>query len=217
MYQWIGAQKSAKDERSLVVIVDDDDGVVKALTRLFASSGLRCCSFKSPEEMLDAELPDCLKCLVLDIRLPGINGLDFQSKLISMGINLQIVFMTGYGDISMTVRAMRAGAVDFLTKPFHDQDMLDAIMAALDRDRSWRAENAIRETIIAGYAALSPREREVMLHVSRGLMNKQIGDLLGLSEITIKVYRGSVMRKMGARSVADLVRKAVILGLHIAH
>lgn len=215
MYQSAGAQKAVKDDVSLVIIVDDDDGVVRALTRLFNSAGLRSCSFKSPEEMLKTGLPDCLKCLILDVKLPGINGIDFQAKLISMGVNLQTIFMTGYGDISMTVRAMKAGAVDFLIKPFHDQDMLDAITAAFDRDRIWRTKNVVRESIVAEYATLSQREREVMLHVSRGLMNKQIGSLLGLSEITIKVHRGSVMRKMGARSVPDLIRKTITLGLRV--
>ena len=200
-------------ETGLVVIVDDDAAVRAALDSLFRSVGLATRVFAAPAELLAAALPDAPGCLVLDVRLPGISGLDFQDQLARLGEGPPIVFMTGHGDIPMTVRAMKAGAVDFLAKPFRDQDMLDSVMAAIERDRARRAETAARDDLRARHDTLTPREREVMGHVVTGLMNKQVAGLIGLSEITVKIHRGNVMRKMGARTFADLVRQAEALGL----
>ena len=200
-------------ETGLVVIIDDDVAVRAALDSLFRSVGLATRTFAAPAELLAASLPDAPGCLVLDVRLPGISGLDFQDQLARLGESLPIVFMTGHGDIPMTVRAMKAGAVDFLAKPFRDQDMLDSVMSAIERDRARRAEAAVRDDLRERHDTLTPREREVMGHVVTGLMNKQVAGLIGLSEITVKIHRGNVMRKMGARTFADLVRQAEALGL----
>ncbi|MDG2524274.1 response regulator transcription factor [Stenotrophomonas sp. HITSZ_GD] len=201
----------------LVVIVDDEAAVREALDSLFRSIGLQARTFASPAELLAQALPDVPGCLVLDVRLPGISGLDFQAQLVAQGVALPIVFMTGHGDIPMTVRAMKAGAVDFLAKPFRDQDMLDAVSAAIERDRQRRAQAASLAQVREQYQTLTPREREVMAHVVAGLMNKQVAGLIGLSEITVKIHRGNVMRKMGVRSLADLVRQAEALGLQGPH
>nr|WP_237642478.1 response regulator transcription factor [Stenotrophomonas panacihumi] len=198
----------------LVVIVDDEAAVRDSLDSLFRSIGLHTRVFASPAELLREALPDVAGCLVLDVRLPGISGLDFQAQLAAQGVALPIVFMTGHGDIPMTVRAMKAGAVDFLAKPFRDQDMLDAVSAAIERDRQRRAQAASLDQVRGHYETLTPREREVMAHVVSGLMNKQVAGLIGLSEITVKIHRGNVMRKMGVRSLADLVRHAEALGIH---
>ena len=200
-------------ETGLVVIVDDDPAVRDALDSLFRSVGFATRSFASPADLLAAPLPEGPACLVLDVRLPGLSGLDLQDRLARGGPGLPIVFMTGHGDIPMTVRAMKAGAVDFLAKPFRDQDMLDAAGAAIARDRARRAEVAAMGDLRGRYETLTAREREVMGHVVRGLMNKQVAGELGLSEITVKIHRGSVMRKMGVRTLADLVRQAEALGL----
>lgn len=197
----------------LVVIVDDDAAVRDSLDSLIRSIGLATRLYGSPAELLQDKLPDLAGCLILDVRLPGISGLDFQAQLAKHGILLPIVFMTGHGDIPMSVRAMKAGAVDFLAKPFRDQDMLDAVTAAIERDRQRRSDSAARDGLRAEYETLTPREREVMGHVVAGLMNKQVAGLIGLSEITVKIHRGNVMRKMGVRSLADLVRKAEALGI----
>ncbi|MBB3933328.1 FixJ family two-component response regulator [Kaistia hirudinis] len=197
----------------LVVIVDDDAAVRDSLDSLIRSIGLATRLYGSPAELLQDKLPDLVGCLILDVRLPGISGLDFQAQLAKHGILLPIVFMTGHGDIPMSVRAMKAGAVDFLAKPFRDQDMLDAVTAAIERDRQRRSDSAARDGLRAEYETLTPREREVMGHVVAGLMNKQVAGLIGLSEITVKIHRGNVMRKMGVRSLADLVRKAEALGI----
>jgi FixJ family two-component response regulator len=197
----------------LVVIVDDEAAVRDALDSLFRSIGLRTLLFASPAELLQASVPDTLGCLILDVRLPGISGLDLQEQLARHGIALPIVFMTGHGDIPMSVRAMKAGAVDFLPKPFRDQDMLDAVAGAIERDAQRRTDAATLDDVRAHYATLTPREREVMAHVTSGLMNKQVAGLIGLSEITVKIHRGNVMRKMGVRTLADLVRQAEALGL----
>ena len=157
---------------------------------------------------------DAPGCLVLDVRLPGMSGLDFQNKLAGTNAHIPIVFMTGHGDIPMSVRAMKAGAVDFLTKPFRDQDMLDAVTRAIEADRTRRSSQQATSGVRESFARLSPREREVMTLVTRGLMNKQVAHELGLSEITVKLYRGQAMRKMGAGSLADLVRMAELLALH---
>ena len=205
-------QPSPQSSNAIVIIVDDDAGIRAALDSLFRSVGLQTRLFGSPAELLGSALTDGPGCIVLDVRLPGVSGLDLQSQLVRQGITHPIIFMTGHGDIPMTVRAMKAGAVDFLSKPFRDQDMLDAVTAALERDAQHRADAATREEVRVQYETLTAREREVMGHVTAGLMNKQVAALIGLSEITVKIHRGHVMRKMGVRSLADLVRKAEALG-----
>jgi len=207
------AQPPTHSLNSVVIIVDDDAGIRASLDSLFRSVGLDTRLFASPAELLGGSLPDRPGCIVLDVRLPGVSGLDLQGQLVRQGISYPIIFMTGHGDIPMSVRAMKAGAVDFLSKPFRDQDMLDAVTAALERDAQHRAEAATKEDIRAQYETLTAREREVMGHVTAGLMNKQVAALIGLSEITVKIHRGNVMRKMGVRSFADLVRKAEALGV----
>lgn len=201
---------------SIVYVIDDDPSLRDALSSLFRSVGLDVRMFGSAAELMQGKLSEAPSCLVLDIRLPGVSGLDFQTQLGKSGVQMPIVFMTGHADIPMSVRAMKAGAVDFLTKPFRDQDMLDAVYAALEADRKrWETEQAMRE--LSGlYQTLTAREKEVMTHVVKGLMNKQIAGELGLSEITVKIHRGHVMRKMAVRSVADLVRAAERLGLAAA-
>ena len=199
--------------KSFVVIVDDDSTVREGLDSLLRSVGLETRLFGSPAELFQNPMPDAPGCIVLDVRLPGVSGLDLQGQLMKQGVNLPIIFMTGHGDIPMTVRAMKAGAVDFLSKPFRDQDMLDAVMAAIESDAERRAETAAKDGVRAQYETLTPREREVMGHVAAGLMNKQIAGMIGLSEITVKIHRGNVMRKMNVRTVADLVRRAGTLGL----
>jgi FixJ family two-component response regulator len=169
--------------------------------------------FGSASEMLQSKLPDVASCLVLDVRLPGLSGLDFQSELAKANIHIPIIFMSGHGDIPMTVRAMKGGAVDFLTKPFRDQDMLDAVVAAIERDRKRREADKIVADLRARFETLTPREREVLAYVSSGLMNKQIAAQLELAEITVKIHRGHIMRKMGAKSLADLVRRAEALSI----
>ena len=163
--------------------------------------------------MLQSKLPDVASCVVLDVRLPGLSGLDFQTELAKANIHIPIIFMTGHGDIPMSVRAMKGGAVDFLTKPFRDQDMLDAVMKAIERDRKRREVDRIVTDLQTLFETLSTREREVLALVSSGLMNKQVAAELGLAEITVKIHRGHIMKKMGARSLADLVRKAETLGI----
>lgn len=206
-------QKSSQQssDEPLVVVVDDDASIREGLSDLLRTVGLEVRVFGSTPELLDAALPDRPTCLVLDVRLPGPSGLDLQNSLAERGSALPIIFMTGHGDIPMTVRAMKAGASDFLSKPFRDQDMLDAITAALARDRTRRKERAALDGLVAREASLTTREREVMAGVVRGLMNKQIAGELGISEVTVKLHRGSVMRKMEARSVAELVRMSELI------
>ena len=194
----------------LVLIVDDDEAIREALTDLLRSVGIEARSFGSTKELLDTPT-DRPGCLILDVRLPGLSGLDLQAQLTRSGNTRPIIFMTGHGDIPMSVRAMKAGAMDFLTKPFRDQDMLDAVAAAIDKDMAQRQDAAAAKEVAALAATLTPRETEVMAAVVKGLMNKQIAGLLGISEITVKLHRGNVMRKMAVRSVADLVRKAELL------
>ena len=198
----------------VVFVVDDDPSVREALSSLFRSVDLRVELFGSAAEFLQRKPSDGASCLVLDIRLPGVSGLDFQAQLQKANIRVPIIFMTGHGDIPMSVRAMKAGAVDFLAKPFRDQDMLDAVSAALQRDRQAREAEDGMAALRAAYGLLTAREREVMALVTTGLMNKQVAGQLGLSEITVKIHRGHAMKKMNAKSLADLVRMAESLGLH---
>jgi FixJ family two-component response regulator len=200
-------------EEPIVYVIDDDASLREALGSLFRSVGLRVQVFASAAELLQSELPAVPSCLVLDIRLPGLSGLDLQTTLANTDIRIPIIFMTGHGDIPMSVRAMKAGAIDFLTKPFRDQDMLDAVTMALERDRQRRSDERGVSDLRALFESLTPREREVMAFVTDGLMNKQIAGEIGISEITVKIHRGNVMKKMGARSLADLVRMADMLGV----
>lgn len=196
------------EEHPVVFLIDDDPSVRVALEDLLHSVGLEVQSFGSAQEFLRAKLPDAPACLVLDVRLPGPSGLDFQRDLAESNSPLPIIFITGHGDIPMSVKAMKAGAVEFLTKPFRDQELLDAIQQGIKRDRTRRHEAAIVVGLRERYRALTPRERDVMARVVTGRLNKQIAADLDLSEVTVKVHRGQVMRKMLAKSVADLVRMA---------
>jgi FixJ family two-component response regulator len=204
-------QSSAREP--IVFVVEDDASMCRALSNLFQSVGLQVEVFGAASEMLQSKLPDVASCLVLDVRLPGLSGLDFQAELAKAKIHIPIIFMSGHGDIPMTVRAMKGGAVDFLTKPFRDQDMLDAVMMAIERDRKRREADRIITDLLALFETLSTREREVLALVSSGLMNKQVAAELGLAEITVKIHRGRIMKKMGARSLADLLKKAEALGV----
>ncbi len=210
------SREPASAREPIVFVIDDDASMRRALSNLFESVGLKVEVFGSAPEMLDSKLPDVASCLVLDIRLPGLSGLDFQTELAKANIHIPIIFMTGHGDIPMTVRAMKGGAVDFLTKPFRDQDMLDAVVMAIERDRKRREVEKVVANLNALFETLTPREREILALVASGLMNKQIAAELGLAEITVKIHRGHIMKKMGARSLADLVRKAETLGVHRA-
>ena len=200
-------------ERATVYVVEDDPALREALDALLRSTGLTTRLYASADDFMAAPPAESHGCLVVDVRLPGMSGLDFQERLGKLGIGLPVVLMTGHGDVPMSVRAMKAGAVDFLTKPFRDQDMLDAVASALARDRARRDEYLKLEGLKAQFATLSPRERQVMALVAAGKMNKQIAGDLVLSEITVKIHRGSAMHKMGARSLADLVRMAETLNL----
>jgi FixJ family two-component response regulator len=210
------SHEPANAREPIVFIIDDDASIRRALTNLFQSVGLDVVAFGSAPEMLQSKLPNVASCLVLDIRLPGVSGLDFQIELAKANIHIPIVFMTGHGDIPMTVRAMKGGAVDFLTKPFRDQDMLDAVVAAVERDRKRREVEKIAANLQTLFGTLTPREREVLALVASGLMNKQIAAEIGLAEITVKIHRGHTMKKMGARSLADLIRMAETLGIRRA-
>ncbi|HEV7878201.1 response regulator transcription factor [Bradyrhizobium sp.] len=207
------SHEPASATEPIVFVIDDDASMRRALSNLFQSVGLEVEVFGSASEMLKSKLPDVASCLVLDVRLPGLSGLDFQAELARANIHIPIIFMTGHGDIPMTVRAMKGGAVDFLTKPFRDQDMLDAVVTAIGRDRKRREVDKILAHLQVLLETLTPREREVLPLVTSGLMNKQIAAELGLAEITVKLHRGHIMRKMDAKSLADLVRKAETLGI----
>jgi FixJ family two-component response regulator len=201
------------DARGVVYVIDDDASMRESLRSLFGSVGLRVETFGAAPEFLERKLPDAAICLVVDVRLPGLSGLDFQAELSKANIDVPIIFITGHGDIAMTVKAMKAGAVEFLAKPFRDQDLLDAVKFALEKDEAKRKRREASAVVRSRFEALTPREQEVMSLVTSGLMNKQVAAEMGVSEITVKVHRGSVMRKMKADSLADLVMIADMLGI----
>ncbi len=201
------------DEQAVVYVIDDDLSIREALQSLLRTVGLKVHTFESTQAFLHSARPDMPGCLVLDVRLPGLSGLDFQRELTSSSIPLPIIFITGHGDIPMSVRAIKAGAIEFLTKPFRDQDLLDAVQLGIERDRARRQDAVAIADLNGRFESLTPREREIMKLVVTGRPNKQLAAELDLSEITVKVHRGSVMRKMQARSLAQLVRMADKLGI----
>jgi FixJ family two-component response regulator len=202
-----------RSEAPLICVIDDDEGVRGALDSLFRSSGYAVRSFGAPEDFLSCAEADQASCLVLDIRLGEADGLEFQQELLDNEVPVPVILITGHGDIPMTVRAMKAGAVDFLPKPFDEDKMLEAVHEAVRRDLGRRAQSKAQDDVRARYEGLTPREREVLALVTAGLMNKQVAGRLGLSEITVKIHRGNMMRKMQAPSLADLVRMAEELGV----
>jgi len=208
--------REASEAQPVVFVIDDDPSVREALSSLFRSVGLKVELFSSAAEFLNTSPAIAPSCLVLDVRLPGVSGLDFQAELAKANMHIPIIFITGHGDIPMTVKAMKAGAVEFLTKPFRDQDMLDAVQLAFAKDRARRESDKTTSDLRTSFEALTAREQEVMALVTTGLMNKQIAAEIGVSEITVKFHRGNVMRKMGARSLADLVKMAGTLGVRRA-
>ena len=205
--------KEATSGQSIVFVIDDDASLGASVSSLLRSVGLQARVFASTSEFLQEKRPNVPSCMVLDVRLPGVSGIDFQADLSKRNIHIPIVFMTGHGDIPMSVRAMKAGAVEFLTKPFRDQDLLDAVQLALERDLSRIESEKAASGLKSKFETLTPREREIMALVASGLMNKQVAGKVGLSEITVKVHRGRVMQKMGAKTLADLVRIAEALGI----
>jgi FixJ family two-component response regulator len=208
------SHEPASAKEPIVFVIDDDVAMRATLSSLFRSVGLQVELFGSAHEFAQIKMPDVASCLVLDIRLPGVSGLDFQAELAEADIRIPIIFMTGHGDIPMSVKAMKAGAIDFLTKPFRDQDILDAVIRAIERDQKRRnSEKGVSELRIR-FDSLTSREREVMTQVAAGLMNKQIAADLGIAEITVKVHRAHMMRKMKARSLMDLIGMADRLGMH---
>jgi FixJ family two-component response regulator len=210
-YRIAPVMPSQTSERAIVHIVDDDASMRGALEGLFDTMGLATKSYAAARDFLSARVVDKLGCIVIDIRLPDMNGLEFQEQLMKMGVRLPVVMMTGHGDIAMSVRAMKHGAVDFLSKPFRDQDMLDAVTAAIERDRQRRTIDDDHSRLQQRFGTLSAREQQVMLLVTAGKMNKQVAGELGISEVTVKIHRGAAMRKMDARTLADLVRMADVI------
>ncbi len=205
--------KQTVEGQRIVYVIDDDAAMRDSLKSLFASVGLRVEMFGSAQEFFGKKLPDAAICLVVDVRLPGQSGLDFQTELSRANIDVPIIFITGHGDIAMTVKAMKAGAIEFLPKPFRDQDLLDAVKLGLEKDEARIKSQKTSAAVRSLFESLTPREQEVIKWVTAGLMNKQVAAEMGVSEITVKVHRGNVMRKMGAKSLADLVRMADMLGI----
>ena len=205
--------KPAPVNEKHVFVIDDDADVRSSLSSLLRSVGLQATTFSSAAEFLSSRKPDVPSCLVLDVRLPGVGGIEFQAELAKANIRIPIIFITGYGDIPMTVRAMKAGAVEFLTKPFREQDLLDAVRVGLDRDGERREREQALSGLVSAYESLTAREKQVFPLFTTGLMYKQIAAKLGIAEITVKVHRANITRKMGARSRADLVRMADLLGI----
>jgi FixJ family two-component response regulator len=206
-------QKQPSEMKPVVFVVDDDASMRKALSNLIESVDLQVQVFAAAPDFLAVKLPDAPCCLILDIRLPGLSGLDFQAKLGAAKIAIPIIFITAHGDIPMTVRAMKAGAIEFLSKPFRDQDLLDAVQVALERDKERHEGQRLQSDLRSKFETLTAREQEVMACVTGGLMNKQIAAEIGITENTVKVHRGNVTKKMGARSLAELVRMADLLGV----
>jgi FixJ family two-component response regulator len=204
---------NSRDNEPVVYVVDDDNSLREALSHLMQVVGLKVEGFASAQDFLQKQLPDVASCLVLDVRMPGASGLSLQSDLAKAGVHIPIIFMTAHGDIPMTVHAMKAGAVEFLVKPFRDQDMLDAVQLAIERDRSRREQDNSHAKLRANFANLTERERQIMELVATGLMNKQIAAKVGLAEVTVKIHRGNAIRKMGARSLAEFVKMAQTLGI----
>jgi FixJ family two-component response regulator len=205
--------KETTEAQKIVYVIDDDVSMREAIKSLLGSVGLHVEAFGSAPQFFGKKLPDAAICLVVDVRLPGLSGLDFQSELSKANIDVPLIFITGHGDIAMTVKAMKAGAVEFLTKPFRDQDLLDAVKVALEKDEAKRKSRKTIAVVRTLYESLTPREQEVIGLVTAGLMNKQVAAEMGVSEITVKVHRGNVMHKMKANSLADLVRMADMLGI----
>ena len=205
--------RSNDDDDPIVLVIDDDPDVREGLEALLQSVNLQSKVFGATREFFRWKLPDKVSCLIVDVRLPGLSGLDFQTELAKVQIDIPIIFITGHGDIPMSVRAIRAGAVEFLTKPFRDQDILDAIRTALDRDRKRREHDQRSHTLRTRFGGLSSREKEVMALVATGLMNKQTAAEIGIAEVTVKVHRHNIMKKLAAKSLPDLVRMADVLGL----
>jgi FixJ family two-component response regulator len=201
------------DRAPIVIVIDDDAGVRDGLSDLMESMGMAVRTYTAVHEFLEVGLPDAPCCLVLDVRLPGQSGLELQQRLTASGINVPIIFITGHADVQMSVRAMKAGAMEFLSKPFRDQELLDAVQLSIEKSRELRSRKIRDEALARKFADLTLREREILAFVTSGRMNKQIAGELGVAEITVKVHRAQVMRKMGARSLADLVRMADQLGL----
>jgi FixJ family two-component response regulator len=208
--------KAPAGPQNVVFVIDDDASLRDSLSSLLRSIGLHVELFDSAAQFLKSKHPDVPSCLVLDVRLPGLSGLDFQAELIRNDVRVPIIFITGHGDIPMSVRAMKAGAIEFLTKPLREQDLLDAVQAGLDRDRTRRESDKTVTELRSKYDSLTAREQEVIGYVASGLMNKQIAGEIGISEITVKVHRGNLMRKMGAKSLAELVRMVDALGIQRA-